>query len=115
MSTFSYDGSFNGASFFELFDSNFSATESGQASATKVHYTSGGNGIKDSGNEKAEITVGFAADTSDYNTLKSKLGTGGTLVARGGDVNTGAFLYSYSAQKLKIFDIYKGTLVFWTT
>jgi hypothetical protein len=114
MSTFTYDASFNSASFFELFDSNFSADESGEANGQKVHYPGGNNNsIKDGGNEISEVAVNFALDTSDWTTLKGKLGTTGTLVCRGSDISASYYMKSYRAQKLKTRDIYKGSAVFW--
>jgi hypothetical protein len=109
-----YDSTFNGTGFFELFSSSFSADESAEADANAVHYPgSNDNTIKDGGNGIRTITVAFAADTTDYNTLKGLLGSSHTLVCRSSDINTTAFLKSYSAGKLAQFDIYRGSFTFW--
>lgn len=111
-----YDSTFNGTGFFELFSSNFSSDESAEADADVVHYPgSDDNSIKDGGNGIRVIEVGFAAETTQYNTLKGLLGSTHTLVCRSSDINMSAFLKSYSAGKLAQFDIYKGSMVFWVS
>ncbi len=111
-----YDSSFNGTGFFELFSGSFSADESAEADATAIHYPgSNDNAVKDGGNGIRTITVAFAADSTDYNTLKGLLGSTHTLVCRSNDISSSAFLKSYSAGKLTQHDIYKGSFTFWIT
>lgn len=109
-----YDCTFNSTGFFELFSSNFSSDESAEAEADAVHYPgSNDNSIKDGGNGIRVIEVAFAAETTQYNTLKGLLGSTHTLVCRSSDINTSAFMKSYRAGKLAQFDIYRGTFTFW--
>lgn len=109
-----YDSSFNSTGFFELFSSFFSSEESAEAEADAVHYPgSNDNSIKDGGNGIRVIEVAFAADSSDYSTLKGLLGSTHTLVCRSSDINGSAFMKAYRASKLAQFDIYRGTFTFW--